>query len=150
MVDHAPLQWLSTQRWKASSVAGLWQMQEHTFDTVYRKGTENTNADFLSHNPVSDSWVFAITSTQSITADILRAQLNDLVIKQIYDTLSNSQIYKWYGDTTHFQEVSTDLAATIYCGWCGGPQIQAWVISTLYYSATVTGLLTQVNNLSLT
>ena len=62
-------------------------MQEHSFDIVYRKGTENTNADSLSRNPVSDSQVVGITTSQSITDDIQRAQLNDLVIKQIHDTL---------------------------------------------------------------
>ena len=54
---------------------------------MYRRGTENTNTDSLSRNPVSDLQTVAITSSQSITTDIQRAQLNDLVI---HDTLSNS------------------------------------------------------------
>ena len=65
-------------------------MQEHSFDIVYRRSTENTNADSLSHNPVSDLQTVAIISSQSITTDIQRTQLNDLVIKQIHDTLFNS------------------------------------------------------------
>ena len=65
-------------------------MQDHSFDIVYCKGTENTNPDSLSCNLVSDSQTTTITSSQSITTDIQRAQLNNLVIKQIHDTLSNS------------------------------------------------------------
>ena len=89
MTDHTPLQWLSAQKMEGLLCRWALAMQEQSFDIVYRKGTENTNADSLSRNPVSDSQVVAITSLQSITDDIQRAQLNDLVIKQIYDTLSN-------------------------------------------------------------
>ena len=89
MTDHASLQWLSVQKMESLLCHWALAMQEHSFDIVYCKGTENTNVDSLSHNPVSDSQIVAIASSQSITADIQRAQLNDLVIKQIHDTLSN-------------------------------------------------------------
>ena len=80
MTDHAPLQWLSAQKMEGLLCCWALAMQEHSFDIVYCKGTENTNADSLSHNPVSDSQRVTITSSQSITADIQRAQLNYLVI----------------------------------------------------------------------
>ena len=73
MTDHAPLQWLSAQKMEGLLCRWALAMQEHSFDIVYHKGTENTNADSLSCNPVSDSPVVAITSSQSITDDIQRA-----------------------------------------------------------------------------
>ena len=48
-------------------------MQEHSFNIVYRRGTENTNTDSLSCNLVSDLQTVAITSSQSITTDILKS-----------------------------------------------------------------------------
>ena len=90
MTDHPPLQWLSTQNMEGLFYRWALAMQEHSFAIVYHKGSENTNADSLSHNPFSDSQVVAITSSQFIIADIKRDQLNDLVIKQTHDTLSNS------------------------------------------------------------
>ena len=73
MTDHAPLQWLSAQKMEGLLCRWALAMQEHSFDIAYRKGTENTNADSLSRNLVSDSQVVAITSSQSITDDIQRA-----------------------------------------------------------------------------
>ena len=90
MTDHAPLQWLSAQKMEGLLCCWALAMQEHSFNIVHCKGTENTNADSLSRNPVSDLQTVAITSSQSITTDIQTAQLNDLVIKQIHDALSNS------------------------------------------------------------
>ena len=89
MTDHAPLQWLSAQNMESLLCRWAMAMQEHSFDIVYCKGTENTNADSLSRNPASDSQIVAIISLQSITGNII-AQLNDLIIKQIHDTLSSS------------------------------------------------------------
>ena len=90
MTDHAPLQWLSAQKMQGLLSRWALAMQEYMFDIVYRKGTENTNADSLSRNPVPTAHPVAITSSQLIIADIQRAQLNNPVIKQIHDALSNS------------------------------------------------------------
>ena len=54
MTDHAPLQWLSTQKMKGLLCRWALAMQKHSFDIVYCKGTENTNADSLPRNSVSD------------------------------------------------------------------------------------------------
>ena len=81
MTDHALLQWVSAQKMEGLLCRWALAMQEHSFNIVYRRGTENTNADSLSRNPVSDLQTVAITSSQSITIDIQRAQLNDVVIK---------------------------------------------------------------------
>ena len=94
MTDHAPLQWLSVQKMLGLLSRWALAMQEYTIDIVYRKGTENTNAD-SSRNPVpDDSYSIAITSTQFFTADINRAQLNNPVIRQIHDALSDSPNFK--------------------------------------------------------
>ena len=94
MTDHAPLQWLSAQKMQGLLSCWALAMQEYTFDIVYRKGTENTNADSLSRNPVPNSHSVATTSSQFLTADIQRSQLNDSVIKQIHDVLSSSPTTK--------------------------------------------------------
>ena len=91
MTDHAPLQWLSAQ--KMQGLLSRWALAMQ--DIVYRKGSENTNADALSRNPVPDnSYSVAATSSQFFTADISRAQLNDPVIKKIHDALSDSPSVK--------------------------------------------------------
>ena len=69
------------QRWALA-------MQEYTFDIVYQKGVENTNADSLSHNPVSALHSVAATSSQPVTTDIQLAQLKDPVVKQLHSGLS--------------------------------------------------------------
>ena len=62
---------------------------------MYRKGSENTNADAFSRNPAPDnSYPVAATSSRFLTADINRTQLNDPVIKKIHDSLSNSPSVK--------------------------------------------------------
>ena len=94
MTDHAPLQRLSAQKIEGLLCRWALAIQEHSFNIVYHRGSDNTNADSLSCNPVSDLQTVGITSSQSITTDIQRALLNDLVIKQIHDTLSNSPITK--------------------------------------------------------
>ena len=94
MTDHAPLQWLSAQKMLGHLSRWALAMQEYAVDIVYCKGTENTNAD-SSRNPVpDDSYSIAITSTQFFTADINRAQLNNPVIRQIHDALSDSPNFK--------------------------------------------------------
>ena len=92
MTDHAPLQWLSAQKMQGLLSRWALAMQEYTFEIVYRKGTENINADSLSRNPIPISHSVVATSSQLITTDTQCAQLNDSVIKQIYDALSTSSI----------------------------------------------------------
>ena len=74
MTDHAPLQWFSAQ--KMQSLLSRWAqaIQEYTFDIVYRKGTDNTNADSLSRNPVSHSSlpIYKVLSRSMMHCPILR------------------------------------------------------------------------------
>ena len=46
--DHAPLQWLSAQRIEGLLCRWALCLQEYDFSIVYRKGTQNQNADALS------------------------------------------------------------------------------------------------------
>jgi len=90
MMDHAPLQWLSAQKMEGLLQRWALALQEYTSDIVYRKGTQNTNVDSLSRNPVSTPHSVAVTSSHPVTTNILTAQLEDPVIKQLYDGLSTS------------------------------------------------------------
>ena len=90
MTDHAPLQWLSAQKMEGLLQRWALAMQEYTFDIVYRKGVENTNADSLSRNPVSALHPVAATSSQPVITDIQLAQLKDPVVKQLHGGLSSA------------------------------------------------------------
>ena len=90
MTDHTPLQWLSAQKMEGLLQRWALAMQEYTFDIAYQKRTENTNADSLSHNPVSVPHSVAVTSSQPVTTGIQMAQLEDPVVKQLHSGLSSS------------------------------------------------------------
>ncbi len=48
MTDHAPLQWLSSQKMEGLLCRWALALQEFDFDIVYREGSLNSNADALS------------------------------------------------------------------------------------------------------
>ena len=48
LTDHAPLQWLSSQKMEGLLARWALAFQEYDFAIVYRKGSENQNADALS------------------------------------------------------------------------------------------------------
>ena len=53
VTDHAPLQWLSTQKMQGLLCRWALAMQEYDFTISYCKGALNTNADALSRRPPS-------------------------------------------------------------------------------------------------
>ena len=61
--DHAPLQWLSAQRMEGLLARWALAIQEYDFTIVYRKGTENVNADALSRRPEPPNHECAATSS---------------------------------------------------------------------------------------
>ena len=87
VTDHAPLQWLGSQKMEGMLQRWTIAIQEFDFDIVYRKGALNTNADALSRREQPVTEVAALTMT-SISLDQLReSQQSDPTITQIYNTL---------------------------------------------------------------
>lgn len=60
VTDHAPLQWLSTQKMEGLLCRWALSMQEYTFTIEYWSGLQNTNADALSRR---DSLPKIVSST---------------------------------------------------------------------------------------
>jgi len=79
---------LSAQKMEGLLKCWALVLQEYTFDIVHHKGTQNTNADSLSRNPISTPHSVAVTSSHPVTTNIQVAQLEDPVIKQLHDGLS--------------------------------------------------------------
>jgi len=88
MTDHAPLQWLSTQKMEGLLCHWALAMQEYNFNIVYRKGTLNGNTDALSRLPTS---TVAMTSARKQTTTIVQAQQDDPILNQIYHALLYSK-----------------------------------------------------------
>ena len=51
LIDHAPLQWLSSQKMEGLLARWALAAQEYTFTIMYRNGSANKNADALSRKP---------------------------------------------------------------------------------------------------
>ena len=62
LTDHAPLQWLAGQKMEGLLARWALAMQEFDFAIVYRKGTENGNADALSRKQFHSVEAAAATS----------------------------------------------------------------------------------------
>ena len=89
MTDHALLQWLSAQKMEGLLCWWALALQEYTFTIVHRKGILNGNADALSCRPPDSSPLpVAITSTTEYTIDLQQAQLEDPVLQQVQQALS--------------------------------------------------------------
>ena len=100
LTDHAPLQWLAGQKMEGLLACWALAMQEFDFAIVYRRGTENGNADALSRKQLHGAQEYASTAcTPNLFPDLCLHQLNDPVINQIHDLLSHShtapKIRKW-------------------------------------------------------
>ena len=81
MTDHAPLQWLSTQKMEGLFCKWALALQEYTFTIVHRKGVLNGNADALSCQPPDLSPLpAAVTSTTEYTIDLQQAQLEEPIL----------------------------------------------------------------------
>ena len=86
--DHAPLQWLSSQKMEGLLCRWALSMQEFDFNIEYRKGSANANADALSrcHGELS----IAATLLDTDQADIRLAQQQDKHISKIDEQLRMS------------------------------------------------------------
>jgi hypothetical protein len=87
--DHNPLQWLSAQKMEGKLSRWALQLQEFDFKILYRKGSQNINADALSRKPCK----IAATEIQCGPSDddLRRAQVNDPMILKIIKYLKMSK-----------------------------------------------------------
>ena len=81
--DHSALTWLASMRETCKRLA-RWAIALSEFDFVihYRKGKENTNADFLSRNFTEKS-MFSIETTKEVEMDMREEQKKDEWCKNI-------------------------------------------------------------------
>ena len=89
VMDHAPLQWLSSQKMEGLLARWALAIQEYNFTIMYRKGLENGNADALSQKDYNDvdHTVAATTQLSMLTDQLHQQQLNDPVICHINEVL---------------------------------------------------------------
>ena len=85
LTDHAPLQWLSSQKMEGLLARWALAFQEYDFIITYRKGSENQNADALSRQFEHHSAATAINL--QFTEDLKLHQRQDKVICQLYKAL---------------------------------------------------------------
>ena len=90
LTDHAPLQWLSSQKMEGLLARWALAFQEFDFIIAYRKGSENQNADALSRQfEQLDGHSAATTVSPQFTEDLKPQQQQDQVISQLYEALSH-------------------------------------------------------------
>ena len=90
VTDHAPLQWLSSQKMEGLLSRWVLAMQEFEFHVQYRKGSLNAAADALSRKCNIDHC--ALTSVVNVEMETLRQQqLDDPVLKYLQAALHKSQ-----------------------------------------------------------
>ena len=91
VTDHAPLQWLSSQKMEGLLARWALAIQEYDFTIAYRKGLENGNADALSRQNYSNppNTVAATTQLPVLTDQLRHQQFDDPVISQINKALGD-------------------------------------------------------------
>ena len=88
MTDHAPLQWLSSQKMEGLLCWWALAMQEFDFTIKYHKGSQNGNADALSRHTPSNPTVAATQfSTDSLKNSIQAAQQTDPYLHKAYEAV---------------------------------------------------------------
>ena len=93
LTDHAPLQWLSSQKMEGLLARWALAAQEYTFTIMYRSGSANKNADALSRKSEQCDDHSAATSFESLTIkELQQHQAEDPLICQLRDALLHSSM----------------------------------------------------------
>lgn len=95
ITDHAPLQWLSSQKMEGLLARWALATQEFDFTITYRKGVEHGNADALSRQCTSHKAAnhnAAVGHVFQHSEELKHQQHQDPVICQLYDALLQSQV----------------------------------------------------------
>ena len=94
LTDHAPLQWLSSQKMEGLLCWWALAMQEFDFVIKYRKGCQNGNVNELSrHIPPNPAVAATQLSSDSIKKDIQEAQQADPILQVVYEAVQQ-HIYR--------------------------------------------------------
>lgn len=90
--DHAPLQWLSAQKMEGMLCRWALAIQEYDFQMVYRKGSQNGNADALSRRGWPGASPCAVTTARPLhtTEELCAAQQADQDISKLVQARSLS------------------------------------------------------------
>ena len=92
VTDQAPLQWLPRQKMEGLLCRWALALQECDFGILYRKCLSNGIADDLPWSWCSDAGTAesAITVVSQLSTQLHSSQQQDMIIKQLYKTLSES------------------------------------------------------------
>ena len=91
LTDHAPLQWLSSQKMEGLLARWALATQEYDFNITHRKGSENSNADALSRQTEQgDSHTAAIAMESPFLNELKHHQSQDPVLCKLHDALLHS------------------------------------------------------------
>ena len=90
VTDHAPLQWLSSQKMEGLLARWALATQEFDFTITYRKGIEHGNADALSRQCTNHN--AAVGHILQNSEELKHQQRQDPVICQLYDALLYSHV----------------------------------------------------------
>ena len=91
LTDHAPLQWLLSQKMEGLLARWALATQEYDFNITYRKGSENSNADALSRQTEQgDSHTAAIAMESLFLNELRDHQSQDPVLCKLHDALLHS------------------------------------------------------------
>ena len=91
LTDHAPLQWLSSQKMEGLLCRWALAMQEFNFVIKYRKGCQNGNADALSRNVPSPVVATTQFVSDPIKKDIQQAQQADPILQIVYEAIQKPE-----------------------------------------------------------
>nr|CAH7755026.1 unnamed protein product [Callosobruchus chinensis] len=121
VTDHKPLQWLFSVKDPSSKLL-RWRLklEEHDFDIVYKKGTLNKNADFLSRieinaNETNDSVPTALADyIKQFNEEFNREQNNPGPSTSIQPCFDNRSILAEPNDLDHPRNAEEDNDQTIH------------------------------------
>ena len=90
VTDHAPLQWLSSQKMEGLLARWALATQEFDFTITYRKGVEHGNADALSRQCTNHN--AAVGHIFQNSEELKHQQHQDPVVCQLHDALLQSHV----------------------------------------------------------
>ena len=84
LTDQRPLQWLMTHK-DSSSRLIRWALylQEYNLEIKYRKGSTNSNADFMSR--LKEPLVATILQAKPLSKELIEEQKSDIKLKWIFN-----------------------------------------------------------------
>ena len=116
--DHESLQWLKEAKSPARLVRWSLRLSEFDFDIKHRKGSANANADCLSRLPLFsqedsneelDSYLISMIKDELPLDLVIREQIRDPLISQIFKSLSNENSSKFRSFSRNYEIIDSIL-----------------------------------------